>query len=93
MVDKAEREKIFKEVTEKILKKHQLQSPYDIDNGHCEEWAKEVCKRIPCAEILDTPPEYQGPGHFWVLIQGLNFDAETTQGVKDWHNLKIFRKD
>ena len=93
-IAKADREKIFQEVTEKILKKYpRLQSAHDIDNGYCDEWADEVRKRIPSAEMIDTPIDYyDGPGHVWVWIQGLNFDAETTEGVTDWHNLKIFRK-
>lgn len=97
MVDKTELEKIFREVTATILKEYNLKSPHDINNGQCDIWASRVAKRVPEAEEMDTPTkEWNNTkwavGHVWIVIDGVHYDCETVKGVKNWRNLKIFKK-
>lgn len=89
---------ILQEVTNKILKDYKLKGPYNINNGYCEEWANEVIKRIPEAEDVGTPEkewdeENWATGHVWIVINGINYDAETMEGVKDWKNLTPFKNN
>lgn len=91
---------ILQEVTEKMIKDLNLKSPYDINNGHCEEWANAVLKHIPYPKAIDmgTPEkewneEDWAVGHVWIVINGINYDAETMEGVKDWRDLKIFKNN
>jgi len=88
---------VLRNFTYKFLKKYNLKSIYDINNGYCDDWATEVNKIYPKAEILGTPDYYflnfdWAVGHFWIKYKGKHYDAENLKGVKNWKNLLIFLK-
>jgi len=88
---------ILKDFTRKFLKKNKLKTEYDINNGNCDDWATEVNKIIPLTKILGTPDYYfikydWAVGHFWIKYKGKHYDAENINGVKNWKDLKIFKK-
>ena len=74
-------------------------SPYDINNGPCEEFAMEVIDRSglpyagPTWEIYeDSTDGVALPGHVWAVHGGRNYDAEAPDGVDDWRDLPLFRR-
>ena len=83
---------IFQAATKKTMKENAVTTPFQINDGYCEEWALNVEDAIPGAIEHDTPEDFTGPGHVWVEIDGKHYDAETLQGVKDWKDLAVFRK-
>lgn len=83
--------KAMDEATNEAKEEYGLKTEFDINNGHCQEWADKVQRKVPEAEFHDTPEDYDGPGHCWVQIGKLHYDAETIQGVEDWKDLKIFK--
>lgn len=75
-------------------------SPCEINSGECEEFAWELAKKIPTAKVSEsnwdvifTNPNGKKewiPTHFWITIDNLHYDAETPEGVDDYHKLPIF---
>lgn len=80
----------------KIIKdivKEYKETPYEINNGLCENFADKVNDIIPQSEIIDVGLE--DPiiwGHVFIKYRGLYFDAEAPHGVKDIKNLPIFNR-
>lgn len=75
------------------------QTPYDINNGPCEDFALEVMDRSglrygpPSWEIYeDSTDGVALPGHVWVVYGDRNYDAEAPDGVDDWRDLPLFRR-
>jgi hypothetical protein len=69
-------------------------SPYDINNGLCEEFSQAILKKVPEAEEVSV--ESYGkfdelPGHIWILYKGRHYDAENPEGVNNFMDLKIFK--
>lgn len=88
--------KILNDFTWRFLIKYNLIYPYDINNGYCDDWATEVIKIIPKAEILATPDYYflnynWAVGHFWIKYKGKHYDAANPKGVRNWKDLLIFK--
>ena len=82
---------------EKANSSYASMSPYEISHGHCYEWAKEVAKNLPGAQVKDVDLWPQRgkdnlPYHVWVEYQGKAYDAETTNGVSDWKQLPFFKE-
>lgn len=74
-------------------------SPYDINNGQCEDFAMEIINRMGgySANITEVCTENfvefgELVGHYWILYKGKHYDAECPNGTKDWKNLPIFNK-
>ncbi|MCK4545041.1 hypothetical protein KAU43_05840 [candidate division WOR-3 bacterium] len=75
-------------------------SPCEINSGECEEFAWELARKIPNAKVSEsnwdvifTNPNGKKewiPTHFWITIGNLHYDAETPEGVDDYHKLPIF---
>ena len=86
----------LRDFTYKFLKKNNLISAYDINNGLCDDWATKVNEILPETEILGTPDYYfmnyeWAIGHYWIKYKGKHYDAETLKGAKNWKNLLIFK--
>jgi hypothetical protein len=74
-------------------------SPYDINDGPCEEFALEVMDQSglpygpPAWEIYeDSTDGVALPGHVWIAHGGRSYDAEAPDGVDDWRDLPLFRR-
>ena len=71
--------------------------PYDINNGGCVDFADDIINRINTvhpgvAEIDYTDNDSYLPGHAWIVVDGLCFDAEEPWGVKDYMHLPIMAR-
>lgn len=69
-------------------------TPYEINNGNCDVFADEVNKLLPRAKVIETDyfniDEY---AHFYIQYKGMFFDAECPHGVKDYHELPLFKRE
>jgi hypothetical protein len=72
-------------------------SPYDVNDGRCEEWAGIVADRFGGESDSmylvgheDLEPNSDLLGHIWLVKDGRHYDAECLDGVADWHDLPIF---
>lgn len=72
-------------------------SPRKINCGLCEEFAHDVCYLVDGAtqywgdeleQPKDNPDKYGG--HNFIYFNGLYYDAEHPNGIKDWRLLKAF---
>ena len=91
--------KAIKKLADKYIQKYDnVKSAWDINNGLCEEFAKDFLKQnaqwadefiIVCSEIFDEDL----PGHIWLLETwtGLHYDAEHPNGVAHYKELSIFK--
>jgi hypothetical protein len=77
-------------------------SPWDINNGLCEDFAEEISKLVPTAEVVDIV-RFEGTededsnndllleyAHFWILWNGKHYDAEYIEGVVNHRDLPFF---
>jgi SPP1 gp7 family putative phage head morphogenesis protein len=69
----------------------------DITHGHCVEWANAVKKQDPSVKVMEVNPWARvglerHPYHAWVEKDGLHFDAQHTEGVKDFRDLTYFKE-
>lgn len=71
-------------------------TPYDINNGKCEDFAFAVENLAKEAGInpdeihwYSSPEEW--PGHVWLSYQGRHYDAETPEGVDRPVDLTMFK--
>ena len=81
-------------------------TPYEINNGSCEEWANEVAGLLGLdvysaeqapnpehkVEIWETLFGYAYTTHAFVRIDGKFYDAECQEGVDDHMDMPIFKK-
>lgn len=70
-------------------------SPYEINNGLCEDFMKKVTSEISSSEECCTgfvlKNEYMKyPIHVWIYYEGKHYDAEAPQGVSDFQELPFF---
>jgi len=88
----------MKRVIEETLKEFPG-TPYEINDGLCEEFMQEVCRKVPeaeerCAEMFfdtySTPPKYTG--HVWIYYNGKHYDAECPKGVENWKDLPFYKR-
>lgn len=77
---------------------HRPTTPFDVNNGYCEEWANLVVEHLPGAQVVD-PGNFSGnsddsleAGHVFVLYRGKFYDAEATDGVSSWLELPYFTR-
>jgi len=66
------------------------ESPLIINSGHCFQWAAIVFDLISGSKIAGE--NVRGRGHTWIEYEGLCYDAESPEGVKDWQDLPFFRR-
>ena len=91
------RERAMREATGRILLDFTVpKTPFDINNGYCQEWAEYVREELERAgedvEVEETPVDYDASGHFWLKIDNRYYDAECLDGVTDWKLLPIFMR-
>jgi hypothetical protein len=69
-------------------------TPWDINNGWCEEYANDVQTIAPSVDVvwLDGLLGDDAPAHCAILYQGRFYDAECISGVDDVHELPIFQE-
>jgi hypothetical protein len=83
-------------VVKKLVKEFG-KTPYQINDGECDDFADKLQEQIG-GVFLQTAPwdgnfvSSQLPGHAWVYWGGRHYDAETPNGVADWKQLPIFKK-
>lgn len=70
-------------------------TPYEINNGQCQEFAEALQQRVRGATLMEVGTDENGdfnedPIHFFVKFKGRYYDAEAPLGVRDWRNLPIF---
>ena len=71
------------------------ESPYDINDGLCEDWANQVFDRLKdevFVEIWETLFGFAATTHVFIRIDGKFRDAECLAGVEDHMDLPIFAK-
>lgn len=83
------------EITREIgkLVREYNKSPYEINNGECEDFAMNIIERMGgySDELTDNAtPDMGLPGHYWIEYKGVCYDAECSSGVLGWQNLPIF---
>lgn len=86
---------ILKDVTDNFE-----ESPFEINNGCCEEWAEQVLERINQEKSSifsdfgrwDTVPFLADTNHAFIFVDGKFYDAECLEGVEDYMQLPIFKK-
>ena len=71
-------------------------SPYQINNGGCDEWANRVldsfrddCRMVGC---WATDPDLADSSHIFIEIDDRFFDAECPEGVDDYMLLPLFAR-
>lgn len=72
-------------------------TPYEINNGLCEEFAMDIIDRMggykkDLFELCDGNFSEDLPGHVWIYYRGKHYDAETPHGVKSWKMLPLFKR-
>jgi len=78
-------------------------TPYEINNGYCEDFALDVIDFLENqfghdkglgdnATPIDDEDKLGFPGHYWIEYNGMCYDAECPNGVEDWRDLPIFVK-
>lgn len=86
--------RILSDVTREMLES--WGTPYEINNGGCEEWADTVLQRLSdsphAVEVWATPYFFADTTHSFVRIDGLFYDAECPEGADDHMDLPIFRR-
>lgn len=89
----------MKNIIIKTLKEWNI-TPYNINNGLCEDFAKEIIDKMGgysdilydvCTENFVEFGELSG--HVWIYYKRKHYDAECPQGVKNWRELPIFKKE
>lgn len=72
-------------------------TPYDVNQGLCQGFARAVMEAVPESQYWWLPPEGEDPedplkcSHAFVLWRGKYYDAECISGVKDWQQLPFVR--
>jgi hypothetical protein len=85
-------EKVIRQLCAEYLADDPALTPYEINNGLCEEFMHDVIERLGgySDDLTDNAsPDYM-PGHCWVEFKGRCFDAECPCGVNNWQDLPIF---
>lgn len=70
-------------------------TPAEINTGYCDIFAQRVIEIMGgYSNFLedDATPDDNLPSHYWVVYKGKCYDSECVGGVKDWHDLPIFKK-
>jgi hypothetical protein len=87
----------------KKYKKEFNKTPYQINDGMCEDFALDIKEFIEEAIDIDTMwlevnilkvevATTNLPGHVWILYKNKHYDVETINGVSDWKDITIFKK-
>lgn len=66
------------------------ETPEQINSGRCFKWAEIVFDKVAGSRIAGN--FMHGLGHTYIEIDGVCYDAETPDGVKDWADLPFFRR-
>lgn len=72
-----------------------IESPEDINNGYCSQFAKSVKDTMGNPDGLQIKSygytgSYQSTAHKWVYYEGKHYDAECPEGVDEASKLPIF---
>ena len=67
-------------------------TPYDINNGRCEEFAFALAEQLSGCLVVCTDWEADAPGHFWVFVGSRHYDSEIPEGTEDWRELPIMKR-
>ncbi len=71
-------------------------TPYQINNGYCNEWAdtvfEEMAKTDSIVEEWETIWGFSECSHSFIRVDGRFYDAECTMGVNNYMELPIFSK-
>lgn len=90
---------IIKELAAQMMEECGFETPADINNGDCGEFADLLLRAlgedsdaklcivplVAIAEALD--------GHVWVFLDGRHYDSETPDGVEDWRHLPFYQRN
>ncbi len=80
---------------ERVTSQYRI-SPYEINNGCCNEWAQEVLDLLAKAPVLvemwEKPFGFADTTHCFLRINGKFYDAEDLEGTDDHMGLPIFAK-
>jgi len=75
-------------------------SPKNINAGRCDDFASDIAELVPeanytCTDQFEEFYEDEGKlsSHCWVEFRDRYYDAETPEGVDDWHDLPFFLRD
>lgn len=71
-------------------------TPYQINNGYCNEWAdtvfEEMAKTDHVVESWETMWGISECSHSFIRVNGIFYDAECTMGTKNYMGLPTFSK-
>ncbi len=89
---------MLKQVLESITR-HFLRTydtPYDINNGGCEDWANEVLDAMRTSShmvgLWATDWDHADSSHIFIEIDQRFYDAERLEGADDYMQLPLFAK-
>lgn len=75
----------------KLAKEYKI-SPRKINCGCCADFASVIWDRFSRPKELEFGSYYDYEyGHTYLIFEGLCYDAEKPNGVKDWQDLPSFR--
>lgn len=79
------------------LHKNYKCTPYEINNGQCDAFANDIIQHMGGSVWTSGLSSETGdfnnlPTHDFVEHKGKFYDAETPDGVDEWHQLPIFQK-
>lgn len=80
----------IKLATAKVVVEKNLQNIEQINDHDCFNWAFLVFNMIPGSMIGGQ--RINGEGQSYVVYRGKCYDAETPKGVRNWRNLKSFKR-
>lgn len=90
---------IPKKQLEDWMAKHKIATPYDVNSGMCTDFASYLHELFPESflrytedYIPDTSPDHPG-GHCWIYLDGKHYDSESLQGVDEWFDLPIMKRN
>lgn len=81
----------YSKETKKMEVVHDNPTPYDVDNGHCEELANAIEARVPGAVATWNPEPSSIAHHCYVEYYGRYYDAEAPEGVDHPWELPLFK--
>lgn len=90
---------ISKEQLESWMTERNIDSAYDVNSGQCEEFAHYLHELFPesflryTEDYISWDSEDHPGGHCWLYLDGKHYDSESLQGVDDWKDLPIIKRN
>jgi hypothetical protein len=67
-------------------------TPYEINTGHCIDFANETFYMARDFGIKTEIRFNDRAGHSWIEYEGKHYDAEAPKGISNWRNLAAIKR-